>query len=181
MKKTNTFRTQKRNTNKHTERGLSMLEESLSKDGFIGAMTATADGEIIDGSARLEKSGKVLEKPPMVIEVDGTHPVIVKRMDIPNADDPRAKRLAVAANRIAEVNLDYDQNLLDEISREVDLNYLLDHPDDEPIGEIQSEQLRPFKRVHVLISCELDKVEIVQSAIEPIMNLEGIEIETAAN
>lgn len=46
------------------------------------------------------------------MESDGTRPVIVVRTDIPNADDPRARRLSVAANQIAHVDYDPDGDLL---------------------------------------------------------------------
>lgn len=41
------------NSNKHTARGMKALENALSEDGYVAPMTATADGEIIDGDARL--------------------------------------------------------------------------------------------------------------------------------
>ncbi|MBE3141506.1 MAG: hypothetical protein IMZ53_13100 [Thermoplasmata archaeon] len=118
------FHEQKRNANKHTERGLSLLEKSIQQDGFIGAMTSTADGEIIDGSARLEKVMDVLPADPIVIISDGTRPIIIKRNDIPNAEDPRAKRLSIAANRIAEIDLQWDEDLMKELNTEIDLSGL---------------------------------------------------------
>ena len=90
------FRPQRRNANRHTKRGMGMLENSLQKDGWIGAQTAAADGEMIAGSARLEVAGdKFADMEPIVIDSDGTRPVIIRRTDIPNADDPRAVRLAL--------------------------------------------------------------------------------------
>lgn len=125
------FRPQERNANKHTERGVKMLGESISKDGWIGAITVAADGETFDGSARLEtvseKFGEDVE--PIVVEINGDRPVIVKRMDIPTAGDERARRLAIAANRIAEVDLSWDADILAELSEEIDLSGLFD--DDE--------------------------------------------------
>ena len=70
----------KKNLNKHTEYGLQMLEKSMGEVGFIGAMTAANDGEIFDGSARIEKSAVIFDDvDPIVIETDGTRPVIIKR------------------------------------------------------------------------------------------------------
>lgn len=123
MPKLNDFKTQRRNANQHTERGLTMLDKSLD-DGFIGAITTAADGETFDGSARLEvlknKFGKDVE--PIIIESDGTRPIIHRRIDIPNASDPRAVKLAIAANRVAEVDLDWDVELLTELDAEGDID-----------------------------------------------------------
>ena len=102
------FKPQGRNTNKHTARGMGMLEKSVQKDGWIGAITVAADGETFDGSARIEVASLTGFENAIVIESDGTRPVIHRRIDIPNADDMRAKRLGIAANRIAEINLDYN-------------------------------------------------------------------------
>ena len=50
------FRPQSANANKHTERGLRMLDDAMSEDGYVAPMTAVADSEIIDCSARLERA-----------------------------------------------------------------------------------------------------------------------------
>ena len=120
MKQISDFTPQKRNANKHTPYGLRLLEKSLREDGFIDAQTAAADGEIISGSARLEKAVEVFtdedgqEVEPIIVHSDGKRPVIVIRDDIPNAEHPRARRLSVAANKIAQVDFDPDWALLKE-------------------------------------------------------------------
>ena len=116
------FRTQARNANKHTPRGLGMLAKSIGQDGWIGGITVAADGETFDGSARLETLADAMpDAEPIVVETDGTRPVVVKRVDIPNADDPRAKRLGIAANRIQQVDYDPDADVLASLAGEIDL------------------------------------------------------------
>lgn len=120
------FRPQENNANRHTERGLWMLDKSISDLGWVGAITVSADNQTFDGSARLEtvysRFGEDVE--PIVIDADGTRPIIVRRTDIPTADDEKAVKLAIAANRIAEVDLSWDADMLAEISEEVDLSDL---------------------------------------------------------
>lgn len=109
------FTPQKKNVNKHTAYGLRLLEKSIQGDGFVDAQTAAADGEIISGSARLELAAeKFADAEPIIVHSDGTRPVIVIRDDIPNADHARARRLSVAANKIAQVDFDPDFALLKE-------------------------------------------------------------------
>lgn len=120
------FRPQEQNANQHTERGLWMLDKSIGEDGWIGAITTAADGEVFDGSARIEtvynRLGEEVE--PIVVDIDGNRPVIVRRTDIPTAQDPRAKKLAIAANRVAQVDLKWDANVLAELQEEIDLSDL---------------------------------------------------------
>jgi hypothetical protein len=61
---------------------------------------------------------------PIIVESDGTRPIVVKRIDIPNADDPRAKRLGVAANRIGQLNLEWEPDVLAELAKDVDVSGL---------------------------------------------------------
>lgn len=106
------------NANKHTERGAAMLEKSLQTDGPIGAITAAADGEVFDGSLRLEKYADIMPGvKPIFVESDG-RPVVVVRTDIPSASDPRAKRLGVAANSIPAMDYNPDGAILALLARE---------------------------------------------------------------
>ena len=136
------FRPQERNANRHTPRGLGMLDKSMADNGFIGAMTSAADGEIFDGSARLETAydrfGEEIE--PIVINADGTRPIIVVRTDIPSADHPKAKKLSIAANRIPAVDLDWDPEvLMDMIIEDVDISDLFFDGELEEIAESNKE------------------------------------------
>ena len=115
MTKITDFQPQKKNANKHTSYGLRLLEKSVQQDGFIDAQTAAADGEIISGSARLELAAeKFADVEPIIVDSDGTRPVIIRRTDIPNAETARARRLSVAANKIAQVDFDPDFAILKE-------------------------------------------------------------------
>ena len=120
-KKTNKlsdFRPQERNSNKHTPRGMGMLETALGEGGWIGAITSAADGEVFDGSARLETAFNLLDTEPIIVDTDGTRPVILRRTDIASAKDPRAVQLGILANQVANANLAHDPNVLLEANDE---------------------------------------------------------------
>jgi len=106
------------NANEHTERGFGLLEKSIQEEGWIGAITVANDNQTFDGSARLEKAQQIYgdDAEPIVIESDGTRPIIVKRTDIDTADSEKAKRLAVLANRIQEVDLKWNADVLASIA-----------------------------------------------------------------
>ena len=114
MAKVADFRPATQNANKHTARGLGALQASVQGDGWIGAMTTAADGKMIAGSARIETVAQVfgVDAEPIVIESDGSRPIVVVRTDIPNAADKRAVRLALADNRVQELDLTWDVEVL---------------------------------------------------------------------
>lgn len=160
------FRPARKNANMHSQRGLGMLTRAMHGSGYVAPMTATADGEVIDGSARLEVAAEVFgDVEPLVVDHDGTRPIIMRRTDIPDADDPRAVAIALEANRIAEADLVWDAAVLAEIADagDVDLSMLwtpdeLDSfhlgtpaPEDlaEKYGEWQERDGWPFIRVQV--------------------------------
>lgn len=106
------IRPQADNANRHTQRGMAELERSIDRDGWIGAVTVAADGEAFDGSGRVDKWAEAGFPEPIIVHSDGTRPIIHVRDDIPSAQHERAQRLSVAANRVAELNLDWDTEKL---------------------------------------------------------------------
>ena len=143
MPKLSDFRPQEENSNKHTQRGMGMLGKSISERGFIGAITAAADGEVFDGSARLETVyDRFGDVEPIVVDADGTRPVIVRRTDIKTAKDPKAIKLAIEANRIAQVNLDVDVDILRRIDEDqtIDISDLYFDDELEKLFEGETEE-----------------------------------------
>ena len=166
------FRPQLRNANRHTQRGMGQLEASMRKYGYVTPMTAAADGEIIDGSARAETGATVFGEDVIVVHHDGTKPVIMVRDDIPSADTPEAREISIAANRIAQVNLDFDPEvLLADLQAGVDLSAFwrqdeldalladLTPKDDEPAGvDVVPQQWA------IMIECdgEIEQADLLQ-------------------
>lgn len=152
MPKITDLKPQELNANRHKPRGMGQLEKSIQQDGWISAITVAADGETFDGSARLEVAAdKFADVEPIIVDSDGSRPVVVRRTDIPNASDPRAKRLGVAANRVAELNLDWDADVLAEIASEVDLSGLFDSSlfDEPEIEQAETPEEIPLTRYDV--------------------------------
>jgi len=109
MKKLSDFKQMEKNPNLHTDTGLKLLKKSIDKYGYITPMTATADGTIIDGNARLEKvSEQMSSEDPIIIHHDGTRPIIAVRDDIACGTDKKAKEIAIMANRVGQVNISWN-------------------------------------------------------------------------
>lgn len=113
------FRPQKTNANIHTPRGMGMLGESLNDNGYVTPMTAAVNGEIIDGSARMEVAPERLGEEIIVIKHDGKRAIVAVRTDIPDAESELAKRISVAANRVGEVNLEWDRTILESLNMDL--------------------------------------------------------------
>lgn len=102
------FKPATKNANRHTQRGLKALADAMGEVGYVAPITAAADGEVLDGSARLETAFDKFGNEAIVIHHTGTKPIIMVRDDIPNAHTPAAKKIAYGANRIAQLDLDFD-------------------------------------------------------------------------
>ena len=140
------FKKQTNNVNRHKPRGMGMLDSVIAKDGWQSAITVAANNETFAGSARLEVAQERFgdESEPIVFDIDGTRPVILRRTDIPNADDPRAIILGIADNRISEINYDPDIELLSVIADEIDISDM--YFDDELAALVNEDvNIEPYK------------------------------------
>lgn len=190
-KKPVNFRPQVVNVNKHNEYGLHLLEKSIRGDGWIGAVTVAADGEAFDGSARVETLANVMPSAePIVVETDGTRPVYIVRTDIPTADDPRAKRLGVAANSIAQVDYNPDADILAMlISQDASIAELVKGDDkatealmkQESRLETETTTLEPKKYMRVLVSIPVEFAGDCREIVEQLAEIPGAEVDYGAN
>jgi hypothetical protein len=112
MSKLSGFKPATKNANRHTKRGLAALEASIREDGYVAPITVAADGEALDGSARMEVVADLLDVEPIVIHHDGKRPVIMVRDDVATADSEMGKRIAVRANRVGQIDLEWDPAVL---------------------------------------------------------------------
>ena len=105
-----------KNANKGTKRGLELLEKSLEKFGAGRSILVDKNGRVIAGNktiqAAIEKGFDV-----QVVKSDGKRVIAVMREDI-DLDTPEGRELAIADNRVAEMDLDWDGDVLRELSEE---------------------------------------------------------------
>lgn len=109
------------NTNKHTLKGMELLDKSIDKVGIIESYTVSNDGVIISGNARHEKISAKFTKEPIVIETDGTEPIIIKRTDI-ESNTKIFHEASILANTTANRNFNLDTELIEEIAVEYDID-----------------------------------------------------------
>src|SRR6185295_5926047 len=95
------------NANRGTDRGREALERSLREYGAGRAVLIDRHGHIIAGNKTVERA-MALNLPLRVVKTDGTHLIAVQREDLDLSRDPRAKALAIADNRVGELDLQWD-------------------------------------------------------------------------
>ena len=110
-----------KNNNKHTAYGMDLLEKSVNKVGIIESITVSNDDKIISGNARHEIIGKNFTKEALVIETDGTQPIIIKRTDI-ESDTKQFYEASILANTTAKKNIDFDMEVIDILVDEFDID-----------------------------------------------------------
>lgn len=100
-----------RNANLGSVRGLAALETSLEKYGAGRSILADKSGVVIAGNKTLQTA---VDKgfPIRVVQTDGKELVVVQRTDLDLSKDKAAKELAIADNRIAELDLEWSPDVL---------------------------------------------------------------------
>ncbi len=99
------------NANKHTERGSSMMESSIHECGFGDSLTVDRNGVVISGNQRLETLADIKLDNPIVVQSDGSRPIVHQRIDL-EAKSKQARMLALYQNRVGQVNLNWDPAIL---------------------------------------------------------------------
>lgn len=147
------------------------VAESIKEFGFKVPIVIDKDGVIIAGHTRLEAAKKLkLKDVPCIIADDLTE------------DQVRAFRLA--DNKVSEFS-EWDIDLLNFELSEIDLNMDLFGFDDFEIEEsgeaAEKKELRPYKKVHYLITADLNDNDTIIEIIEKLREMDGIEIESTLN
>lgn len=126
-----------KNANKGTQRGGGMLENSLRKYGAGRSILVDRNGNIIAGNKTTEAAAAISLDDIITVKTDGTKLVAVQRMDL-DINDKKARELAIADNRISEVNLDWDTDVLAELEDDgVDLSDWWNDEELESTGDVK--------------------------------------------
>jgi len=127
----------KRNANRGTERGRELLKQSLSRLGPGRSILVDKHGTAIAGNKTLaEATSQGI--PTVEVETDGKTLVVVKRTDLDLETDIKARELAFADNRVAELDLDWDTEVLKTDLEVLDTDFLNEMFKIDVIGDTTS-------------------------------------------
>jgi DNA modification methylase len=104
-----------KNANKGTPRGTQMLADSLKAYGAGRSILVDQHGVVIAGNKTVEQA-KALGLGIQVVDTTGDALVVVRRTNLDLATDPDARALAIADNRVGEINLEWDPTLLEQLA-----------------------------------------------------------------
>ena len=102
------------NANRGTDRGREALRRSLYTYGAGRSIVIDKRGRILGGHKTVEQA-KHLGLPITVVPTTGETLVVVQRVDLDARTDPRAQELALADNRVGELDLDWDPAILQQL------------------------------------------------------------------
>jgi len=148
------------NPRTHTPQQIDQIAASIKEFGFVNPILVSADGTIIAGHGRLEAARKLGME---------TVPVIV----LDHLTDAQRRALVIADNRLAEMAMWDERQLLDELERLIDDGIDIDltgfTQDDLPAldRDIQIEEVREWTERHTIrIVCEsADEADRVRKAL----------------
>lgn len=118
MSKLDELKPDKKNFNKHTEYGMSLLEKSLNKFGAGRSILVDKDNNIIAGNGIVEAAAAAGLTKTKVVETTGDELVVVKRTDV-KLDSAQGREMALADNATAAADLEWDfENMNNELPPE---------------------------------------------------------------
>src|SRR5690606_11152052 len=100
------------NYNKHTEYGMSLLEKSMRKDGFVEAGLISEDNVICSGNARQETAVNIGMEEVQIIDIDGTKPIYLRKKGL-KSGTKEFKELALQLNAVGKANVVFDVELIE--------------------------------------------------------------------
>ena len=131
-----------RNSNKHTDEGMQLLEKSIDKVGVIESISVATDGTIISGHARKEVFDKQGKVPKEIKLKENEYPVILT--DIEN-NSKQYFEAQILANTTANKNFDLDIEMIEVIADEFEIDIEdvgVDVYDDEEIDNIDFDNIK---------------------------------------
>lgn len=111
----------KMNANKGTQEGANLLQQSLQQYGAGRSILLDRNDQVIAGNKTLENAKVAGYKNVIIVETTGDEIVAVKRMDV-DLDSKAGRELAIADNKTAEVNLSWDNEMLNSLSADFDID-----------------------------------------------------------
>lgn len=111
----------RKNANRGTKRGSEAVERSLRDFGSGRSILIDSKGRIIAGNKTALNAIAAGLEDVVIVPSDGTKIIAVQRTDLDLETDLKAKALAVADNRTAELGLEWDPDNLADLTAELDL------------------------------------------------------------
>lgn len=161
----------KNNAKKHNEQQIEQIANSIKQFGFRQNLVIDKNNVIVVGHGRFEAAKKLgLDVVPCI-----------KAEDL---SDEQIKALRLADNKLNESEWDFDfidkelENIFDIDMSDFGFEKIL-QDDEKP--NIKTVKLQPYRKVHYLISLDINDNDKVADIIYQLRNMGGIEVESTLN
>lgn len=158
------FKQDDNNFNKHSEKGMNLLKRSVKEVGIIESITVSSDDKIISGNARQKViRERFNNEEAIVIETDGTKPIILKRTDI-KSGTKKFHEAGIFANTVSKHNVNLDYEKIEEIAvSKYDI-------DIEELGVVELKGVGEEKIIEEVLNAELgEKEEFYNSMLDDVI------------
>lgn len=166
------------NPRKISDSELNKLKNSITEFGLVDPIIINSDRTVIGGHQRLKELESLGHKEALCVIVD--------------LSKDKEKVLNLSLNKISG---DWDDDklseLLLELENESDIDMALTGFDDDEIDELlyeledeleeKTEELKPYKMTHILLSFSPMKLSAIEPHLKKILQIEGIEYEQSSN
>jgi hypothetical protein len=169
------LRNDSKNANKGTKRGADAVAASLKSFGAGRSILIDKHGVIIAGNATARNAAKAGIENVIVVPTDGSQLIAVQRTDLDLTTDAKAKQLAIADNRTAELGLEWDASILGEFSAEMDLKpfftadelgNILGSETETEVSDDQTGELSGHYNVMVECGSEVSQLELMERLMQ---------------
>lgn len=160
-----------KNTKKHDKTQIANVAESIKQYGFVQPIVVDKDNNIVIGHCRYEAAKKLkLETAPCVC--------------VDELTDEQVKALRIVDNKSNESPWDMEF-LADELA-EIDMNgfdfdFGINAVNENDIPNVEEKELKPYKKVHYLITLDINENDKVIDLIKQIENVGGVEVDSTLN
>lgn len=174
-----------KNYNQGNPFGEGLIEKSFSKHGAGRSILLDKNNRIIAGNKSTQKFSDNGGENVIIVEVTGDTLVAVKRTDI-DLDSKQGREMALADNASAKANITWDTVTLSEdwtVDEQKEWGVELNTEFEKIMSdeEIKEEEIKPFKRTHILLSFPPEKMILIQELLQKIADFEFIEYEQSSN
>jgi hypothetical protein len=174
------------NANRGTARGRKMLKGSLKKLGAGRSILVDKNFTTIAGNKTLDEAKKQGFKRVVVVDSAGDTLVAVRRTDL-DVQDKKGQELAIADNRVSEVDLSWDTDVLKQTGAELTEMFEpleLDRMLNEGKNSRQPNTIDlqpPPKMVWVLLGIPFNRFDLVQENLAALEAESEISVQSARN
>jgi hypothetical protein len=168
-----------KNANKHTQKGLRLVEKSLSKLGAGRSILIDKNNNIIAGNGVIETAGQIGMENIRIVETTGDEIVAVKRTDI-DINSKKGRELAIVDNHSAKESIDLDFEAINDLVTEYDISpveWELEKMDfDFNVNDTQKEN-KDINEMIAVIRIPYELVNVLQPILNDIAKKYGITID----